>query len=115
MDRCVPQGTITDDTQMTLFTAEGLLRGWVCGCFKGITTYPGMTALAYLRWLQTQGERSRYSSKPYLAFSASTIQCNSGSLAMWLISRCQLQDLRFSGFLSAPFTASHCRLALPPS
>jgi len=48
-------GTITDDTQMTLFTAEGLLRGWVRGCFKGITTYPGMTAHAYLRWLQTQG------------------------------------------------------------
>ena len=52
-------GTITDDTQMTLFTAEGLLRGWVRGCFKGITTYPGVTAHAYLRWLQTQGERSR--------------------------------------------------------
>lgn len=31
-------GTITDDTQMTLFTAEGLMRGWVRGCFKGITT-----------------------------------------------------------------------------
>ncbi|WP_371820065.1 ADP-ribosylglycohydrolase family protein [Verticiella alkaliphila] len=50
-------GTITDDTQMTLFTAEGLLRGWVRGCFKGITTYTGVTAHAYLRWLCTQGER----------------------------------------------------------
>ena len=50
-------GTITDDTQMTLFTAEGLIRGWVRGCFKGITTYSGVTAHAYLRWLQTQGER----------------------------------------------------------
>ncbi len=50
-------GKITDDTQMTLFTAEGLIRGWVRGCFKGITTYPGVTAHAYLRWLQTQGER----------------------------------------------------------
>src|SRR3546814_10824531 len=49
-------GTITDDTQMTLFTAEGLIRGWVRGCFKGITTYSGVTAHAYLRWLQTQGE-----------------------------------------------------------
>ena len=47
----------SDDTQMTLFTAEGLLRGWVRGCFKGITTYPGVTAHAYLRWLQTQGEK----------------------------------------------------------
>lgn len=51
-------GKITDDTQMTLFTAEGLLRGWVRGAFKGITTYPGVTANAYLRWLQTQGEKS---------------------------------------------------------
>ena len=50
-------GKITDDTQMTLFTAEGLLRGWVRGCFKGITSYTAMTANAYLRWLRTQGER----------------------------------------------------------
>lgn len=50
-------GTITDDTQMTLFTAEGLIRGWVRSCFKGITTYSGVTAHAYLRWLQTQSER----------------------------------------------------------
>ena len=49
-------GTITDDTQMTMFTAEGLLRGWVRGCFKGITTYSGVTAHAYLRWLCTQGD-----------------------------------------------------------
>ena len=49
-------GTITDDTQMTMFTAEGLIRGWVRGCFKGITTYSGVTAHAYLRWLKTQGE-----------------------------------------------------------
>lgn len=51
-------GKITDDTQMTLFTAEGLLRGWVRYCTKGITTYSGVTAHAYLRWLQTQGERA---------------------------------------------------------
>lgn len=50
-------GMITDDTQMTLFTAEGLIRAWVRGCLKGITTYSGVTAHAYLRWLQTQGER----------------------------------------------------------
>ena len=49
-------GKITDDTQMALFTAEGLLRGWVRGCFKGITSYTGVVANAYLRWLKTQGE-----------------------------------------------------------
>lgn len=48
-------GAITDDTQMTLFTAEGLLRGLVRGALKGITTYPGVTSHAYLRWLVTQG------------------------------------------------------------
>jgi ADP-ribosylglycohydrolase len=50
-------GTITDDTQMTLFTAEGLIRGWVRECFTGITSYADVTAHAYLRWLQTQGGR----------------------------------------------------------
>jgi ADP-ribosylglycohydrolase len=51
-------GLITDDTQMTLFTGEGLIRAWVQGCFKGFTTYSDVVAHAYLRWLQTQGERS---------------------------------------------------------
>lgn len=51
-------GTITDDTQMTLFTAEGLLRGYVSGCHKGVSTYTGMTAHAYLRWLHTQDKQA---------------------------------------------------------
>ena len=50
-------GTITDDTQMTLFTAEGLLRAEVRGRHKGITTYAGLVANAYQRWLYTQGEQ----------------------------------------------------------
>lgn len=48
-------GKITDDTQMALFTAEGLLRGWVRSRNKGITTCAGVTVHAYLRWLRTQG------------------------------------------------------------
>ncbi|MDZ5455262.1 ADP-ribosylglycohydrolase family protein [Azohydromonas lata] len=48
-------GRITDDTQMTLFTAEGLLRGWVRGCLKGMASYPAVVSHAYLRWLSTQG------------------------------------------------------------
>lgn len=52
-------GRITDDTQMTLFTAEGLLRTWVRSCVRGGASCAGVTANAYLRWLQTQGERSR--------------------------------------------------------
>jgi ADP-ribosylglycohydrolase len=49
-------GAITDDTQMTLFTVEGLIRGYVRGNTKGITTYSGVVANAYLRWLKTQDE-----------------------------------------------------------
>gem|GEM_PF-111778 len=52
------RGAITDDTQMTLFTAEGLIRADVRGCSKGITSYSGVTARAYLRWLRTQGEKT---------------------------------------------------------
>lgn len=47
-------GAITDDTQMTLFTAEGLLRAYVRWCHKGITTISGVTEYAYKRWLYTQ-------------------------------------------------------------
>jgi ADP-ribosylglycohydrolase len=47
-------GRITDDTQMTLFTAEGLIRACVRQSERGITTYEGVTANAYLRWLRTQ-------------------------------------------------------------
>lgn len=51
-------GKITDDTQMTLFTAEGLVRAWVRGRERGITNFGGVTAHAYLRWLRTQGIQS---------------------------------------------------------
>jgi ADP-ribosyl-[dinitrogen reductase] hydrolase len=49
-------GAITDDTQMTLFTAEGLLRGHVRIRMKGIGHLPGVVSHAYLRWLKTQRE-----------------------------------------------------------
>ena len=48
-------GKITDDTQMTLFTAEGLLRAVVRERERGIASFEGVTAHAYLRWLLTQG------------------------------------------------------------
>jgi len=50
-------GAITDDTQMALFTAEGLLRGWVQSCQEGTTDYVVTTAHAYLAWLRTQQNR----------------------------------------------------------
>lgn len=47
-------GAITDDTQMTLFTAEGLLRAYVRANLRGICSIPGVVINAYLRWLETQ-------------------------------------------------------------
>ena len=48
-------GGITDDTQMTLFTAEGLLRASVRWEGRGICHVPSVVRLAYVRWLLTQG------------------------------------------------------------
>ena len=48
-------GAITDDTQMTLFTAEGVMRGWVRDNLKGICHMQGVIARAYQRWYHTQG------------------------------------------------------------
>jgi len=53
------KGAITDDTQMTLFTAEGLLRAYCRETHKGIpASYDVMLHRAYLRWLHTQGMKS---------------------------------------------------------
>jgi ADP-ribosyl-[dinitrogen reductase] hydrolase len=49
-------GAITDDTQMTLFTGEGLLRANVRGRLRGISSFTSVTGHAYLRWLATQGK-----------------------------------------------------------
>jgi ADP-ribosyl-[dinitrogen reductase] hydrolase len=51
-------GAITDDTQMTLFTAEGLIRAQVRYSGKGICHPPSIIHHALLRWLLTQGETS---------------------------------------------------------
>lgn len=47
-------GAITDDTQMALFSAEGLLRAWTRGNTKGICNPPSVVNHAYKRWLHTQ-------------------------------------------------------------
>ncbi|MEH6995532.1 ADP-ribosylglycohydrolase family protein [Neobacillus drentensis] len=46
---------ITDDTQMTIFTAEGILRAESRGNNKGIVHIPSVVHRSYLRWLDTQG------------------------------------------------------------
>ena len=48
-------GAITDDTQMTLFTAEGVVRSWVRAFVHAPSAIPSQIAMAYQRWLHTQG------------------------------------------------------------
>ncbi|WP_336286345.1 ADP-ribosylglycohydrolase family protein [Cronobacter dublinensis] len=68
------KGKITDDTQMALFTAEGLLRAWMRAAMRGIgPSFRPVTAHAYLRWLITQGERNRHG------------MMSAASLSGWLI------------------------------
>ena len=55
------KGAITDDTQMTLFTAEGLLRAWRRKQHSAMpVSYDEMLHRAYLRWLATQGMKSAH-------------------------------------------------------
>lgn len=51
-------GAITDDSQLTLSTAEGLLRALVRYRLRGLSSVEGCVNHAYLRWLLTQGESS---------------------------------------------------------
>jgi ADP-ribosylglycohydrolase len=53
------RGAITDDTQMTLFTAEGLLRAIARRRHKSACRPASLIHRAYIRWLRTQGDRSR--------------------------------------------------------
>ena len=53
-------GTVSDDTQMTLFTAEGLLREYNRSRKNGSRPdFVGSVYRAYLGWLHTQGEVSK--------------------------------------------------------
>ena len=50
-------GALTDDTQMSLFSAEGLLRASTRASHKGIgSPFASCTYSAYRRWLVTQNE-----------------------------------------------------------
>jgi len=50
-------GAITDDTQMTLFTAEGVVRSWVRAYVHAPCAIPSAIAMAYQRWLHSQGQQ----------------------------------------------------------
>lgn len=51
-------GAITDDTQMTLFTADGLVRSLIAGGGSNPVAPVENLCHAYLRWLLSQGVRS---------------------------------------------------------
>ena len=60
---------ISDDTQMTLFTAAGLLRGTACGITADQPDrYAGAINLAYLDWLKTQERRFPLKEDPRAAW-----------------------------------------------
>jgi ADP-ribosyl-[dinitrogen reductase] hydrolase len=82
-------GAITDDTQMTLFTAEGLLRAAVRAESKGICHPPSVVHHAYIRWLATQGVTPKAS----IAQSRTPGEWPDG----WLIQRRELWSPRAPG------------------
>ena len=57
---------ISDDTQMTLFTANGLLYGEARGHVRGIMGYPaGYVAIAYREWYKTQIESFKHCNRKF--------------------------------------------------
>lgn len=55
LDKESRKALISDDTQMTLFTANGLLFGDTRGCMCGIRGWPrSYVSMAYQDWLRTQ-------------------------------------------------------------
>nr|WP_262918444.1 ADP-ribosylglycohydrolase family protein [Belliella filtrata] len=80
------KGEFTDDTQMLLFTAEGLLRARHRAELKGIGgAQTQITHQSYLRWLHTQGVDVTESTKAY------------GFMEGWLVQRKELYKRRDPG------------------
>ena len=59
-------GAITDDTQMTLWTAEGILRGFSRFHDRGIGGPSSTLPTAYLRWLYTQDGKLPANTEPHI-------------------------------------------------
>lgn len=56
-DQVSKPGWFTDDTQMTLFTAEGVVQYHALRSLNGYASCPQVVHQALLRWLATQGEQ----------------------------------------------------------
>lgn len=74
---------ISDDTQMTLFSAEGLIQGERIWRRSGLWDFPGCVQRAYFRWYCTQG--------------AKTDPDRSVDRSGWLISKTELWEQRAPG------------------
>lgn len=60
INRKTGKALISDDTQMTLFTANGILYGYTRGCLRGIMApIEDYIHMAYLDWLTTQTRAER--------------------------------------------------------
>lgn len=80
-------GLITDDTQMTLFTAEGLIRAYLRLKTKGICHPPSVVGYAYIRWLLTQNAHP----------TERSIEENARSAPSWLFDRREMHARRAPG------------------
>lgn len=84
------KGRFTDDTQMTLFTAEGLLRAEHRAMLRGIGgALPPIAFNSYLRWLLTQSESYEEVQK--------RMRRSEGVYSGWLLSREELFSCRAPG------------------
>jgi len=82
------RGAITDDTQMTLFTAEGLIRAKARYRDRGICDPSSVVHRAYLRWLWTQNVSAAGNDDPLTG---------SVSKAGWLVTNVLLHRCRAPG------------------
>lgn len=78
---------ISDDTQMSLFTAEGLLRAIACDEGGGQSVPVEVLYRAYLRWLYTQGMRVPVSG-----------ECFDTEIDGWLVDRRAMFARRAPGY-----------------
>ena len=84
-----PTGEFTDDTQMTLFTAEGLIRAFHRSSIRGIPAdVVEITYLSYLRWLHTQHR---------ISLSKLFTTAIDASQAGWLLEQKGLYKVRYPG------------------
>ncbi len=97
-------GAITDDTQLTLFTAEGLVLAARAGALGRADEAARIVHRAYLRWLRTQG---RTSAHPTFE------RADEG----WLLDVADLHSVRAPGAtcLAALGSASLGRVEQPPN